>query len=104
MISIRYKYKKGASLLGVLVAISLFSLIILSISRWLNHQQRDGLLTYQRYQALLLAQNQFSRHRLGLPCQTKLVQNQIVFSLSCQNKQVKVRFPLGEITLKAESE
>ncbi|MGR3808670.1 DUF5374 domain-containing protein [Pasteurella testudinis] len=96
--------KKGASLLGVLVTLALFSLVMTGISRWVNLQQRDGLLTYQRYQALLLAQNQFARQRLGLACETRSEQNQQVFRLNCQGKQVKVRFATGEITLNAESE
>ncbi|TNH09115.1 DUF5374 domain-containing protein [Testudinibacter sp. TR-2022] len=117
MISIRYKliryklirykgiqYKKGASPFAVLLTLALFSSVVLGISAWTAAQQREGVLIYQRYQAVLLAQNQFARQRLGLDCQNSIEQNQLLFRVSCQSKQVKVRFPAGELTLNIETE
>lgn len=97
------RYKKGASMAAVLLTLMLFSLSLLAVSRWLTAQQRDGLQIYQQYQAVLLAQNQLARQRLGLACETQITQNQIRFELQCQAQQVKVRFPLGEISLSAEN-
>ncbi|MGR6980994.1 DUF5374 domain-containing protein [Testudinibacter sp. P27/CKL/0425] len=99
MILTRYKWRKGASLLAVLWALMLFSLVLLSTARWLSAQQHDGLLSYQRYQALLIAQNQATRQRLGLDCEAVNTQNQLHFQIACQPQQVQVRFALGELKL-----
>ncbi|KGQ69744.1 hypothetical protein OA57_08850 [Chelonobacter oris] len=107
MILIRYKrngchYRKGAGLVAVLFTLMLFSIMLSGLSRWLSAQQRDGVQSYQRYQALLLAQNQLARQRLGLECETQYRQNQLVFQIDCHGKQVKVRFVWGEVILSAE--
>lgn len=101
MILIRYntKYQQGSSLLAVLLALFVLSTMILVVSRWLNVQQYDAALNYQRYQGLLLVQNQFARQRLGLACETDIYQNQLHFQLSCSAQQVKVQFPLGELSV-----
>ncbi|MGV6988861.1 DUF5374 domain-containing protein [Testudinibacter sp. P80/BLE/0925] len=99
----RFAYRRGAGTAAVLLTLMLFSFSLLAVSRWLTAQQRDGLQIYQQYQALLLAQNQFARQRLGLGCETPITQNQIRFDVQCQAQRVKVRFPLGEISLSAEN-
>lgn len=92
MILIPYK---GMSLAGVLVALTVFSGILLSFQQWTSYQSRSAVEIYQRFQAIQIAENQQQRQLFGLPCQAFLVQNQIPFQVNCQDKIV--RYPMGEI-------
>lgn len=94
---IRLKY--GASLISLLVTLSIFSLLLLSISQWQSSQLRRVQDIYQRVQAVQLAENQKQRLFVGLPCESQIKQNQLQFQISCQNDRVTVRYPRGELKL-----
>lgn len=96
----RLKQIKAESSLGLLVAISLFALIFLGISRWQTVQHRQMLQLYQQQQALLIADNQIDRLLASLACEKKIVQNGIEFVIhQCSLRHIKVGFPLGEIEI-----
>ncbi|MGC7560318.1 DUF5374 domain-containing protein [Pasteurella sp. PK-2025] len=92
-------WQKGMSLTAFLVALTLFSGIFLSISQWAGHQRKNAFQLYQYIQALQIAENQSQRQFLGLACEPHVIQNQISFAIECREKQIVVRYPLGEIRL-----
>ncbi|MBE2893843.1 DUF5374 domain-containing protein [Spirabiliibacterium falconis] len=99
MILVRYKH--GSSIFSVLLAIVLFSGIILSISRWQQAQNRQSAVIFQRQQALLIAHNQGVRTQLGLGCLGKQQRNGITFQIRCTQGKIEVVYPLGQVALTA---
>ncbi|WP_373100696.1 MULTISPECIES: DUF5374 domain-containing protein [Pasteurellaceae] len=90
---------KGMNLLSLLVTLTLFSGIFLSVNQWIATQRQSAVNIYQRYQAIQIAENQRQRLFLGLACQPRVEQNQLTFRISCSPAQVSVRYPAGEIVL-----
>ncbi|HBO38154.1 MAG TPA: hypothetical protein DD638_05785 [Pasteurellaceae bacterium] len=98
MILRRNKYK-GMSPLSLLITMSIFSGIFLSVNQWTSHQRSSAVEIYQRFQAVQIAENQKQRGFLGLPCQSSVEQNQLKFQVRCLNDKVMVTYPRGEINL-----
>ncbi|ABR75138.1 hypothetical protein CBG46_07155 [Actinobacillus succinogenes] len=89
----------GMSLLTLIISLTLFSGIFMSISQWSSYQRKIAINTYQRYQAIQIAENQKQRQFLHLPCENIVEQNQLKFSVQCTDKHVIVRYPAGELYL-----
>jgi len=89
---------KGMSLLTLLLAMTFFSGIFLAINQWASQQRKSAVEIYQRYQAIQIAENQKQRRFLAMPCEHKIRQNHITFSIEC-GEQVTVAYPTGKITL-----
>ncbi len=98
MINVKLKYR-GISMIAVLVSISLCSILFISLSNWTSSQRQQQIRLFQKIQALQIAENQFQRQFLGLPCENNLTQNGIYFQIQCKNQQIEVQFPLGKISL-----
>lgn len=81
-----------------LLALTMFSGILLVFQKWSAHQTQKAESTYQRYQAIQIAENQQQRQMFALACQPRVEMNQIVFWVSCQNNHISVRYPMGEIS------
>lgn len=93
-------YRQGSSSLSILLAISLFTMLLLTTQQWLNKQQQQATKIYQQYQAVLIAENQLAQQYLGLSCQHQITLNGTLFQIDCLNAQeILVRFPLGEFKL-----
>ncbi|URL07065.1 DUF5374 domain-containing protein [Avibacterium sp. 21-595] len=92
------KYQ-GMNLLALLMTLTLFSGIFLSINQWLAYQRQSAVKIYQDLQAISIAHNQQQRLFMGLSCQTHIEQNQLIFHLNCQENKVTVRYPTGETNL-----
>ncbi|WP_418883947.1 DUF5374 domain-containing protein [Bisgaardia hudsonensis] len=92
------KYK-GMSLLSLLMTLSLFSGIFLSINQWTSYQRKSAVEIYQHYQALQIAENQKQRLFLKLACQHRIIQNDLTFTIQCANKKVKVQYLNREVSL-----
>ncbi|MBE2898316.1 DUF5374 domain-containing protein [Pasteurellaceae bacterium 20609_3] len=100
MISARFK--AGGSLIGVLLALVMFTTLVISLSHWQQGQNRQSAVIFQRQQALLIAHNQTVRLRLKLGCEHNLRLNGVAFEVRCQGATVTVAYPLGEVTLGAQ--
>lgn len=92
MISNRFRMQKGMSLVTLLVTLSIFSGIFLTINQWTANQRKTGIKAYQRYQAVQIAENQKQRQFSGLPCEQRVKQNQLTFEIQCSADKVKVRY------------
>ncbi|MDG2954594.1 DUF5374 domain-containing protein [Bisgaard Taxon 10/6] len=90
---------RGMSLLTLLISLTLFSGIFISVNQWAGYQRKTAVETYQRYQAIQIAENQKQRRFLGLPCETVVLQNRLRFSVQCADEHVIVRYPAGELHL-----
>ncbi len=90
---------QGMNLLSLLVTLTLFSGIFLSVNQWIAVQRHSAVEIYQRYQAIQIAENQRQRLFLGLACQPRVEQNRLTFRISCSPTQVTVHYPVGEIVL-----
>ncbi|TCP89767.1 prepilin peptidase dependent protein C [Cricetibacter osteomyelitidis] len=92
MISNRFKLYKGMSLVSLLFTLTVFSGIFFIVNQWTASQRQIGMETYQRYQAIQIAENQKQRQFVGLPCQSQVSQNQLKFDVLCSVDKVKVRY------------
>lgn len=90
---------KGMSLLSLLMTLSLFSGIFLSINQWTSYQRKSAVEIYQHYQALQIAENQKQRLFLKLACEHSVTQNNLTFTIQCTNENVKIRYLNREINL-----
>lgn len=92
------KYK-GMNLFSLLVTLTLFSGIFLSVNQWLSHQRQSAVRIFQDLQAWSIANNQQQRRLMGLNCQSQIEQNHIIFHISCDGNQVTVHYPTGNVRL-----
>lgn len=90
LVHYNYNYGKGVALFTLIVILSAFSVIFLTLNQWLSYQRKTGIEIYQRYQAIQIAETQKQRLFLGLPCEQKVIQNQLSFRIQCANHQVKI--------------
>lgn len=87
---------RGMSLPTLLISLTVFSGIFMSVSRWASYQRNNAVEIYQRYQAVQIAENQMQRQFLNLPCENTVFRNRLKFVVQCENERVIVRYPLGE--------
>lgn len=87
------------NLFSLLVALTLFSGIFLSVNQWISYQRKSAVKIYQSSQALSIAMNQKYRQFLDLNCQAKVEQNALTFQIYCEDNKVEVHYPLGKISL-----
>lgn len=95
---LNHRYR-GMSLLTLLISLTLFGGIFMAVNQWASHQRKSAVDTYQRYQAIQIAENQKQRQFLHLPCENTVFRNQLKFSVQCTNERVIVRYPAGELYL-----
>ncbi|WP_425427447.1 DUF5374 domain-containing protein [Avibacterium endocarditidis] len=88
------KYK-GMNLFSLLMTLTLFSGIFLSINQWLTHQRQSAVKIYQDLQAISIAHNQHQRLFMGLSCQTQ-IENQLIFHLHCHKIKLLCVIPQGK--------
>lgn len=90
---------KGMSLFSLLVTLSIFSTVFLSVNQWASQQRKSAVEIYQRFQAIQIAQNQRQRQFLGLACEHSVRLNKQDFAVNCSADKVIVAYPKGEISL-----
>ncbi|MGY4677339.1 DUF5374 domain-containing protein [Pasteurella sp. P03HT] len=90
---------RGMTFLSLLMVLALFSIVFLSVNKWLAHQRHSALHIYHTFQATQIAINQKQRQFLGLACEVKVIQNDITFQVQCQSEKVTVRSHFTEISL-----
>lgn len=93
------KIYAGASLIALLFALSLFSLLVLGFSQWHRQQERQANQLFLHQQAWQIALNQKNRLLAGLACENQVQQNGLDFQIQCSAPQVIVRYLGGEIRL-----
>ncbi|AGH37515.1 hypothetical protein F543_21570 [Bibersteinia trehalosi USDA-ARS-USMARC-189] len=92
------KIIKAESIISLLIAVGLFSIVCLAWLQWQSEQNAQGQLIFQRQQALQIAENQIARQMAGLSCQRKLEQNGIYFEIiRCTTTEIEIHFPKGKI-------
>lgn len=92
------KQIKAESLVSVLLAMSIFSVLLLAYSKWQSYQNRSTHFIYQQQQALQIAENQIALRMAGLNCESHIQQNGITFAIQC-GQGIIVKFPLGKIEI-----
>ncbi|HGO5815970.1 TPA: DUF5374 domain-containing protein [Mannheimia haemolytica] len=92
------KYKAETAL-SLLVAITLFAIVILSFSQWQSAQNRRLNQHFQQQQAIIILENQLALKLAGLDCEPSITQNQIRYEIQCNGNRLSIRFPLGKIEL-----
>ncbi|MCK3655124.1 hypothetical protein A4G19_04915 [Pasteurellaceae bacterium Macca] len=90
---------KAETLTSLLIALAIFAILIFNYGQWQNSQHQQMNRIYQQQQALLIAENQLTLKLAKLPCEKQQKQNHLLFKIECSPQQIKVIFPLGEITL-----
>ncbi|EPZ28325.1 DUF5374 domain-containing protein [Mannheimia haemolytica] len=88
------KYKAETAL-SLLVAITLFAIVVLSFSQWQSAQNHRLNQHFQQQQAVMILENQLALKLAGLDCESSITQNQI----QCSGNRLTIRFPLGKIEL-----
>ncbi|MDO4698945.1 MAG: DUF5374 domain-containing protein [Pasteurellaceae bacterium] len=96
MISRRIHAETGLSLL---FALMLFSFLFLNYSTWQAIQHQRFMRNYQTQQAWRIAENHLALLQAGEPYKGVIIQNNVQFEIDSQPSSIRVRFPLGEITL-----
>ncbi|QIM67442.1 hypothetical protein A4G16_08725 [Mannheimia granulomatis] len=92
------KYKAETTI-SLLVAISLFAVIVLVFSQWQSVQNRLLNKQFQQQQAVQILENQIALKLARLECESSLTQNSVYYQIQCSSNQQSVRFPLGKIEL-----
>lgn len=91
---------RSESIISILIVISLFLILFLSYSRWQNIQHQQENFLYQQQQALQIAENQIALKMANMECNKRSnFQNNLEFIVDCQPQYLKVKFPLGEISI-----
>ncbi|QIM62221.1 hypothetical protein A1D29_02280 [Pasteurellaceae bacterium Orientalotternb1] len=93
------QYFKAESYMALLVAISLFAISFWVYSHWQTQQNHRTHFLYQQQQALQIAENQLALMLAGQSCKRSVSQNNLQFFIECNDRQLKIRFPLGEINV-----
>lgn len=93
------KRLNAETLVSVLVAITIFSILFLSYSKWQQRQTLAENTLYQKQQALQIAENQIALKLAKLDCESAITQNQILFKIQCNDNEIEVRYPLGKILI-----
>ncbi|MEG9476591.1 DUF5374 domain-containing protein [Mannheimia bovis] len=92
------KYK-AESTISLLVAIALFTIVVLSFSHWQSEQNRRVNIHFQQQQAAVILENQIALQLAGLDCERQIEQNNIRYDIQCSGNKLSIRFPLGKIEL-----
>ncbi|AWW33936.1 hypothetical protein CT138_03335 [Mannheimia varigena] len=92
------KYK-AESTISLLVAIALFTIVVLSFSHWQSEQNRRVNAHFQQQQAAVILENQIALQLSGLDCERQIEQNNIRYDIQCSGNKLSIRFPLGKIEL-----
>lgn len=92
------KYR-AETVLSVLVAIMLFSVMVLTFNHWQSEQNRQLNYHLQRQQAVQILVNQIALKLADVECEKAVVQNQVRYEIQCLEA---IRFPLGEIKLNSD--
>lgn len=90
---------RGMNFTSLLVTLTLFSGIFLTINQWTSHQRQSAVQIYQVSQAIQIGENQQQRRLAKLPCQTQVQQNGLMFKIQCDASAVRVSYTSGEIKL-----
>lgn len=85
--------------LSLLIAILIFSLLVLFFGRWQTSQHQQINQHFQRQQAVQILENQLALTLAELDCESSVTQNQIRYDIQCTGSQKRIRFPLGSIEL-----
>lgn len=92
------KYQAETTL-SLLVAMTLFTLILFVFSHWQSEQNYRLNKHYQQQQAAKLLENQIALELADLDCESHIIQNGISYQIECLAHKKSIRFPLGKIDL-----
>lgn len=89
---------KAESLVSILLAIAIFSILLLAYGKWQSQQNRSLNFIYQQQQALQIAENQIVLQMAEMNCEAQIEQNSIIFTIQC-GQGIMVNFPLGRVKI-----
>lgn len=90
---------KAETTLTLLIVMLIFTTLFFSYTQWQSRQTTQTQFLYQQQQALQIAENQIALKMADEPCQRSVLQNNLQFTIYCQNQEIKVVFPVGEIKI-----
>lgn len=93
------KKYRAETTLSLLVAITLFALILLVFSHWQTEQNYRLSKHFQQQQAAQLLENQIALKLANLDCESQITQNGISYQIECPTHRLSIQFPLGKIEL-----
>lgn len=99
MMIISFKFYKAETMVGVMVAIFIVTLLMLTFSTWQSRQTKQQLYNYQEKMAVAILDNQINRRLADLDCENSIIMNDIQFKITCNNQNIIVTFPLGKISI-----
>lgn len=83
----------GFSLVSTMVSLSIFFTVWVSFSYWATNQNLRINLIYSQRQMLRIAESQWQRQFLGLPCESIIHQNNKKFLINCNSNKIEIRDP-----------
>lgn len=92
---------KAETFISTLAAVMLFSVLFLGYTHRQKDQTAQLNYIYQQHQALQIAENQISLKLAGMPCESHFQENRLSFRIKCDENDVRVIFPLGEVKISA---
>lgn len=96
------KQLKAESLVSLLVALMLFAILALNFTAWQKTQLERGTRNYQQQQALQIAENQIALRMAGLSCESQAVENDVRFTIQCNEELIKISYPMGKVEIKTK--
>ena len=90
------KQLKAESLVSLLVALMLFAILALNFSAWQKTQLERGTRNYQ------IAENQIALRMAGLSCESQAVENDVRFTIQCNEELIKISYPMGKVEIKTK--
>lgn len=96
------KQLKAESLVSLLVALMLFAIFALNFTAWQKTQLEHGARNYQQQQALQIAENQIALRMAGLSCEAQAVENDVRFTIQCNEELIKISYPMGKVEIKTK--
>ena len=96
------KQLKAESLVSLLVALMLFAILALNFTAWQKTQLERGARNYQQQQALQIAENQIALRMAGRSCEAQAVENDVRFTIQCNEELIKISYPMGKVEIKTK--
>ncbi len=93
------KQLKAETFTSLLIGIFLFSILFVIYEKWQSRHFKVESFLYQQRQAMQISENQLSLKMAGLPCETRVKQNNITFIIQCNENKIEVKFPAGKFSL-----
>lgn len=93
---------KSETIFSNILAISLFSIILLISLKWQQNKNLHNLHNFYEKQALQIIENQIELRNVGMPCENSTKINSNQYLISCNKNSIKVR--INHLEFKVEKD